>query len=244
MAGETGASSLRRQFRRPLFVLMAVVGLVLLIACANVANLLLARATARQREMAVRLAIGAGRGRIVRQLLTESALLSIAGSAVGIAFAWWASRFLVALLSSGQTGPEASDAIVLNLTPNWHVLAFTCLVAVSTTLVFGLAPALRATIVAPAFALNASSSRVAGSRGRLAPALVTAQVSMSLLLLIGAGLFVRTLQNLRTLDRGFRDEGVLLRDGCPCACRLGDPCRGSAEAARQTRENPNPHGTT
>jgi putative ABC transport system permease protein len=126
--------------------------------------------------------------------------------------AWWGSRFLVDLMSTAHSLPTGSDTIVLDLSPNWHVLAFTSVVAVSTTLLFGLAPAFRATIVAPALAMHASASRVGASRGRLAPALVTAQVSISLLLLIGAGLFVRTLQNLRTLDRGFRHEGVLLVD--------------------------------
>jgi predicted permease len=211
-AGQTGASGLRSEFRQPLLVLMAVVGLVLLIACANVANLLLARATAREREIAVRLAIGAGRSRLVRQLLTESALLSVTGAGLGLGVASLGSRFLVSLISSAPGLPTASDTIALDLSPNWHVFSFTGLVAVSTTLLFGLAPALRATIVAPALAMNMNASRVGAARGRLASVLVTAQVSISLLLLIGAGLFVRTLQNLRTLDRGFRHEGVLLVD--------------------------------
>jgi putative ABC transport system permease protein len=206
-AGATGSSPLRGQFRQPLLVLMGVVGLVLVIACVNVANLLLARAAARRREVALRLALGASRGRVVRQLLTESGLLAIAGSGLGIAFASFGGGVLVKLISNG---PDASEAIALDLGPNWHVLAFTSLVTVTTTLFFGLAPAFRATVVEPNLTMNAGSNRVTGSRGHLASALVAAQVSISLLLLIGAGLFVQTLQNLRTLDRGFRHEGVLL----------------------------------
>ncbi len=225
--GATGWSPLRKQFRRPLLVLMAFVAVVLLIACVNVANLLLARATARQREIAVRLAIGAGRGRIVRQLLTESAVLAALGAGLGVALAQLGSRVLVALLSSGRT-----DAIVLDLTPNVRLLGFTSLVAATTSLLFGMAPAFalvgfgrvgprpstlrggRPHSHAPARfrALSVGSVRIAGSVGRLARVLVTAQVSLSFLLLIAAGLFVRTLQNLRTLDPGFRHEGVLLAD--------------------------------
>jgi putative ABC transport system permease protein len=206
-AGATGSSPLRGQFRQPLLVLMGVVGLVLVIACVNVANLLLARAAARHREVALRLALGASRGRVVRQLLTESGLLAIAGSALGIGFAAFAGGVLVKLISNG---PDASEVIALDLGPNWHVLAFTSLVTVATTLFFGLAPAFRATVVEPNLTVNAGSNRVTGSRGHLASALVAAQVSISLLLLISAGLFVQTLRNLRTLDRGFRHEGVLL----------------------------------
>jgi predicted permease len=201
-AGGSGWTDLRRQFRQPLLVLMAVVGLLLLIACANVANLLLARATARQKEIAVRLAIGAGRARIVRQLLTESAVLSFFGAAAALALAWFGGRFLITELSSGQ-----ARALTLDVSPNWHVLAVTSVAAIVAGFVFGIVPALRGTNAGPAAAFK---DQTAGSRYGLARLLVISQVSLSFLLLIGAGLFVRTLQNLRHLDPGFQRNGVLL----------------------------------
>ncbi len=208
VSGRTGTSLVRSQFRVPLQIAMAFVILVLLIACVNVANLLLARGTTRQREIAVRLSIGAGRARIVRQLLTESALIALAGTAAGLAVAWAGSRALVTLMSAGQ-GPDASSGIALNLAPDWTMVAVTLLIATATTLVFGAAPAWQASRVAPGASM-ASGGRVAMSHGRLGSTLVVAQVALSLLLVIGAGLFVRTLHNLRTLDRGFGVEDVLL----------------------------------
>jgi predicted permease len=203
--GGTGWTYLREVYRKPLFVLMAVVGLVLLIACANVASLLLARASARQREIAVRLAIGAGRARIVRQLLIESTLLSLIGAAVGVGLAWVSGRFLVSMIS---TGPAQ---IAFDLTPNWHLLGFTSAVAIATGVLFGVAPALQTTAAGPSAALR-ENPRMSSSRSRLLPSLVSAQVALSLVLLAGAGLFVRTLHNLQNLDPGFSAEGVLLVD--------------------------------
>src|SRR5579871_283747 len=203
--GGTGWTRLREMFRKPLMVLMGVVVLVLLIACANVANLLLARATARQREIAVRLAIGAGRGRIIRQLLTESTLLSLAGGIVGISLAWLSGSFLISILASGPS------QVTFDLRPNWHILGFTSLVAIATGVLFGLAPAWQTTAAGPAPVLQ-EGSRASGSRSWLLSSLVSGQVALSLLLLIGAGLFIRTLQNLQNLDPGFRREGVLLID--------------------------------
>ena len=203
--GGTGWTYLREMYRKPLLVLMAVVGLVLLIACANVANLLLARATVRQREIAIRLSIGAGRARIIQQLLTESILLSLAGAALGIELAWLCGHFLVGIIS---TGPAQ---VTFDLAPNWHILGFTSGVAVATSMVFGLVPALYTTATGPAPVLK-EDARMSRSHSALLSSFLSVQVALSLLLLIGAGLFVRTLQNLQAVDPGFRHDCVLLVD--------------------------------
>jgi len=199
--GGRGLADFRARFSIPLRILMAVVGLVLLIACANVANLLLARATTRGREVAIRLAIGAGRFRLIRQFLTESVLLAAIGGALGLLLAWWGSHFLLVLVSSD------SSAIPIDVTPNTRILGFTILVSLLTALIFGLAPAFAATRQD----VNAALKMTALARPRLSLSrfLVIAQVALSLLLLTGAGLFVRTLRNLRTLDLGFAAESVI-----------------------------------
>jgi predicted permease len=202
--GGFGWTPLRNQYRRPLYVLMSISVLVLLVACANVANLLLVRATARQREIAMRLAIGASRGRLIRQLLAESMLLAAAGAASGLVLARFGSQLLIRLVASGP------QPIPLDVSVNGTVLSFTIGIAMLTGLLFGLAPAFHATIGGPGFALTSSERTSAGSRGRLAPALVSAQVALSLLLLIGAGLFVGTMRNLESIDPGFRHQGVLV----------------------------------
>jgi predicted permease len=200
-----GLSLIRGDYRQPLMVLMAIVGLVLLIACANVANLLLARGAARQREIAIRMALGSGRWRLVRQLLTESLLLSLTGAALGILFAHWGARLLVAFISSGQ------NAVFLDLSIDTRVLAFTAGVAILTGLLFGLAPAWRGTRVDPQSAMKANArGTIQGAKFGLGKALVVLQVALSLVLVAGAGLMLATLFRLETLDPGFEREHVLL----------------------------------
>ena len=201
-----GLSSLRGTYRTALLVIMAIVALVLLIACANVANLLLVRATARQREIAIRMAIGAGRGRIIRQLLTESVVLSLAGAAVGVLFAQWGSRLLVGLLTSD------GERAWLDLSPDARVLGFTIAVAVATGLLFGLAPAWRAARVDPHATMKAAGRGVVEGRSRFGArqALVVGQVALSLMLVVGAGLLVGSLRRMTTLDAGFARKGILL----------------------------------
>ncbi|HJZ76258.1 MAG TPA: ABC transporter permease [Vicinamibacterales bacterium] len=202
----TGISQLRRQYESPLWLLLATTGLVLLIACANLANLMLARATAREREIAVRLAIGASRGRIVRQLLAESLLIAAAGAVAGAILAQWLSQFLVDLLRT------ENNRIFVALSLDWRIFAFTATLAVITCLVFGLAPAVRATGTAIANAMKAGSRSSTDARERfgMRRALVVAQVALSLVLVVGAGLFVRSLRNLLTVDAGFQQDGILV----------------------------------
>jgi predicted permease len=200
-----GFSRLRRQFAAPLWALMAMVALVLLIACANVANLLLARSSARQREIAVRLSIGASRGRLIRQLLTESTLVAVLGGAAGVATAHWASAFLVRMALDRRSG-AVPPAFELDL----GVLAFAAALSLATGIVFGLAPAFRTTRVQLSDALKAGSRTVfSGSRvGGMRP-LVSLQVALSLAMLVGAGLFGRSLRNLMRVDPGFDREHLL-----------------------------------
>jgi predicted permease len=203
--GGQGLTELRRKYSQPLMVLMAVVGLVLLIACVNVANLLLARAATRQKEIAVRLAMGASRSRLIRQLLTESVLLAILGGALGILFAYWAKDMLLALRAWG------GGALVLDLKLDIRVLGFTTAVCLITGILFGLAPALRATRIDLTPALKDGARTLsAGSCSLLSKGLIVMQVALSLLLLIGAGLFVGTLRNLQNVDVGFNRENLLL----------------------------------
>jgi predicted permease len=212
LPGSQGYSHLRNQLTQPLIVLMIVVGVVLLIACANVANLLLARASARRREIAVRLAMGATRGRLARQLLTESVLLSLAGGAAGFALSFVGVRALLAFLPGGAL----FSVVRLQVSPDLRMLGFTLLVSVLTGLVFGLAPVAQSarTDFTPALKQDAVASS-GRPRFTLRKSLVIAQVGLSLLLLIGAGLFVRSLRNLKDLDAGFRPDHVMIADVDP-----------------------------
>lgn len=198
-----GISSLREQFSLSLKVLMGVVALVLLIASANVANLLLAHGAARSREFAVRMAVGAGRLRLVRQLFTESALLALIGGLVGVGLAWWGSRVLLLMASDGP------DALPVNVTPNLRILGFTIGVSAVCAVVFGIAPALRASRIEPNTSLKGGKTGAA-LRNPLGKTFVVAQVALSLLLLVGAGLFVRTLINLQSIPSGFNQENVVM----------------------------------
>jgi len=203
-SGAQGLNELRRQFSLPLQILMAAVGVVLLVACANVAGLLIVRSSARQQEIAVRLSLGAARGRIVRQLLTESALLAAAGGAAGVALAYWVTNLLLAMMSRGRA------PIVLDVAPNARTLAFAAAVTIVTAALFGLLPALGAsrTDVQPRLRLSASGADT--TRNTWGRAMVAAQVALLVLLLTSAGLFTRTLQKLRSVDAGFRQDQVLV----------------------------------
>ena len=202
-----GPSGVRERYQRPLLALFGVVALVLLVACANVAHLLLARARARRHEFTVRLALGAGRWRLMQQLFVENLVLSAMGAGVGLLFALWGRRALVAQLSTGE------NRLFLDLAIDWRVLAFTAGVALVTTALFGAAPMLHGARAKPMGVLK-EHGRGPAREGRLgfSGALVVAQVAVSLMLVIAAGLFVRTFQQLATLPRGFDTAGVVVFD--------------------------------
>jgi predicted permease len=203
LPGGQGRSYLRRSFQTPLWVLMAITGGVLLIACANVAGLLIARAASRQKEIAVRLALGAGRWRIMRQLLVESLLLATLGGLAGLLLSFWTDRLLLHMI-------PADWDVKLSSAPDWRILVFTIGVSLLTGALFGLAPALQSTRpnLAPTLKDQAGAV-VGGGHVRLRKGLVMAQVTLSLLLLIGAGLFIRSLKNLRDLGPGFAADRLL-----------------------------------
>jgi len=202
-SGEKGFGKVRRDFSQPLLVLMTVVGLVLLIACLNIANLQLARATARRREIGVRLSLGAGRPRLIRQLLTESLVLALAGGAAGVMVAFAGARLLIAMLATIE------GSITIPFEMDFRTLGFTAAVSVATGILFGLAPALRATRISLAETMK-DAGRGATSNGRTGKVLVAAQIAVSLLLLIGASLFLRTLFNLKARDVGYNPDGLVL----------------------------------
>ncbi len=204
----SGISDLRKQYEEPLWLLLALAGLVLLIASANLANLLLARASAREKEMGMRMAVGASRARLMRQLLAESLLLAAIGTAFGTLLARNVSQVLVASLSTQH------DPLFVDIGTDWRVLGFTTALAVLTCILFGLAPALRATSVAPGVVLKESGRGATDRRSRfgLRRVLVVSQIALSLTLLVGALLFARSLNNLAKLDPGFRRDGILVTD--------------------------------
>jgi putative ABC transport system permease protein len=206
--GATGVSQLRHQYEDPLWILLATTGLVLLIACANLANLLLARASVREREIAVRQALGASRGRLIAQLLSEGLLLAIFGAALGALLASLLSRGLIAFLST------EGNQMFVTLGIDWRVLGFTAGMALATCVLFGLAPALRATRETPASVMRSGGRGLTASRNRfsLRRVLVVAQVTMSLMLLAGALLFVRSLEKLLAVEPGFLPEGLVAVD--------------------------------
>jgi predicted permease len=205
----TGFSEVGERYKTALFALMAIAGLVLVIACANIANLLLARAAARERELSMRMAIGASRWRLVRQLLTESLLLAGLGACGGLGLALWGGRLLAGAISRS---PMTRAAVELDVSPDVRVLAFTALVAIATAVVFGLAPAIRGTRVGLNDVLKEQGrGAVSGSnRFGLGRSLAALQIAVSFVLLLAAGLFIGSLRNLQDTDLGFRPEGVLL----------------------------------
>ncbi len=209
--GGSGFDSLRRTYSKTLWVLMAMVALILVIACANIANLLLARAAGRRREMAVRLSLGAGRLRLARQLLTESVMLALMGGLCGIGVAALGIRFLALLLINAEDNLAVMPGI------DWRVLSFTLLIALATGLLFGLAPAIQATKTDVTPALKETRSSVVRVRRRrfglrfgLSHILVVSQIAISLLLVVGAGLFVRSLAKLHSVNLGFNSENILI----------------------------------
>jgi len=204
-----GLSELRRQYIKQLSVLMGLVGLLLLLACVNVANLVLARSAGRERELTVRVALGAGRARLVRQLLTESVLLSAVGAVVGLLLAQWGDELLLRMVS------DTSTPVPLDVHVDWMVLAFTIGVTLVTGVLFGLVPAIRATRLEPNFVLRGATRSIAGGdRGArqvpIGKVLVGAQVAISLVLLVAAGLFVRNIQNLMHIPLGYEAENLLM----------------------------------
>jgi predicted permease len=203
--GDRGESGLRGQFERPLIVLEWLAGVVLLIACINIAGLLLARGAAQRRDLAIRRAIGAGRGRIMGQLFAESALVAVAGAAAGLMLGVWLTDLLIAF------NPRGSNEVSLSSAPDARVLAFTLVVTVVTSLLFGLLPAWQNSQVAPVSALREDSGSVAGGRThvRFRKLFVATQVALSAVLLLGAGLFIRSLTNLRQVELGLRPENVV-----------------------------------
>jgi predicted permease len=219
--GGSGVSDLRESYAQPLSLLLALAGLVLLIASANLANLLLARANAREKEMAMRMAVGAGRVRLIRQLLLESLLLAGIGAALGALLARDLSQVLVASMSTEQA------PLFVALRTDWRVLGFTSALAIFTCVLFGLAPALRATSVSPGLALKEGGRGATQGRSRfgLRRVLVVSQIALSLMLLVGALLFARSLKNLATLDPGFRRDGILVVDIDFSARKLGTEAR-------------------
>ena len=218
----SGVSSLRDRYQQPLWLLLGIAGLVLLIACANLANLTLARASTREREMAVRLAIGAGRGRLIRQLLAESLLLTAAGTALGAVLAQFLSRYLVSFLATHD------NPLFIELGADWRVFGFTAGLAVLTCILFGLAPALRASRAEPASAMRASGRGLTADRVKfgLRRLLVISQVALSLVLLAGALLFAESMRNLLRVDPGFRENNLVTV--------YADASRANIAAARRT----------